>query len=467
MIISEIRYKQVIERLRFDADYFLPEYLRIDKLLSRFICVKFEEIIKNINAGKNLPQCSNFYKYEKVPFIRTQNIRQILIDKTGLSFVPLEKFKKASLRVLNEGDLLVVRVGVGISDNVVVLGEFVGSAYSDNTIRIEIKKERINPFYLSVYLNTKYGKKYWERVQKGSARPLISYENIFEIKIPIPPSSFQQKIELLVKESYNKRKEADEKYKEAEALLNKTLGIEKLELKDEKIFETRFDEVESGQRIDSDFYKPIFILSLNILKKGEKKGIFLVKKLGKIANISKGIEVGSDAYVDDGKLFLRVSNITEKEITISDSTKFIRENLFSELKTKYKPMPGEILYTKDATVGIAFPVGDDFNDAIISGGIVRIKPHNDLDQYYLALVLNSILCRSQAERHSIGAVIKHYTYSKIKDLLVPIISEEKRTQISNLVKQSFSLRKEAKELLEKAKKEVEEFIEKNNNHNRH
>ena len=298
-----------------------------------------------------------------------------------------------------------------------------------------------------------------------TAQGYLNTDQIKSILIPIPSLSFQQRIESLVKESYNRRKKADEKYKEAERLLNKILGIEKLELEDEKIFETRFNEVKVGQRIDADFYKPIFILSLNILKNGEEKGIFSVKKLSEIAKISKGIEVGSDAYVDEGKLFLRVSNITEKEITISDSAEFIRESLFNELKAKYKLMPGEVLYTKDATIGVAFPVGDDFNDAIISGGIIRIKPHNDLDQYYLALVLNSLLCRSQAERHSIGAVIKHYTYSKIKDLLVPIISEEKQTQISNLVKQSFTLRREAKELLEKAKKEVEGFIEKNESFN--
>ncbi|MCM8777718.1 MAG: restriction endonuclease subunit S, partial [Candidatus Omnitrophica bacterium] len=314
--------------------------------------------------------------------------------------------------------------------------------------------------------NTKYGKKYWERVQKGSARPLISYENIFEIKIPTPPLPFQQKIESLVKESYQKRKLADEKYKQAQDLLNKILGIEKLELKEEKVFEARFGEIENGQRIDADFYKPIFTVSLNILKNGERKGVISVKKLGEIAKISKGIEVGSDAYVDKGKLFLRVSNITEKEIIISDGSEFIRENLFNELKSRYKPMPGEVLYTKDATVGIAFTVGDDFNDAIISGGIIRIKPHKDLDPYYLALVLNSVLCRSQAERYSIGAVIKHYTYSKIKDLLIPIIPEATQNQISNLVKQSFLLRRESKELIEQAKKEVEEFIEKGNQ-NRH
>lgn len=199
MIVSEVRYNQVLERLRFDAGYYSSEYLQIDKLLNRFACVRFEEIIKDINAGKNLPQCGEFYKHEKTPFIRTQNIRQILIDETGLSFASVERVRESSLKKLKEGDLLVVRVGVGISDNIVIFGKFVGSAYSDNTIRIEIDKDKINPFFLSVYLNSKYGKKYWERVQKGSARPLISYENIFEIKIPIPPPSFQQKIESLVK----------------------------------------------------------------------------------------------------------------------------------------------------------------------------------------------------------------------------------------------------------------------------
>ncbi|MCM8832601.1 MAG: hypothetical protein NC816_01575 [Candidatus Omnitrophica bacterium] len=214
--------------------------------------------------------------------------------------------------------------------------------------------------------------------------------------------------------------------------------------------------------MDADFYKPIFKLLLNIIKNGEKKKIFLVKKLGDIVKISQGIEVGSDAYVYDGKLFLRVSNITKQEITICNSAEFIRENLFNELNTKYKPMPDEIIYTKDATIGIAFPVGDDFIDAIISGGIISIKPHKDFNQYYLAIVLNSILCRNQAERYSIGAVIKHLAYTLIKNLLIPIIPEQFQNQISNLVKQSFSLRKESKELLEKAKKEVINYIEKGN-----
>ncbi len=460
MIVSEISYNQAIQRLRFDAEHYQPEFLSIEKKLNKAKSISLSEIAKFSMLRRNPENEPD----KEFLYIDISNINIF----TGDIEVQVLKGYEAPTRarkVVKENDLILSTVRPNRNAVAIIPKELDNQICS--TGFSVIKPEKINPWFLFTFLKTKYAIKQLVRMTMASMYPAVSEDDIGLILVPVPENNFQQKIESLVKESYKKRTEADEKYKEAKALLNKTLGIEKLELKEENVFEVRFDDVESDQRIDADFYKPIFILSLNTLKDGEKEGKFSVKKLGEIAKISKGIEVGSDAYVDDGKPFLRVSNITEKEITISDSAEFIRENLFNELKTKYKPMPGEIIYTKDATIGIAFPISEDFNDAIISGGIIRIKPHKDLDQYYLALVLNSILCRSQAERHSIGAVIKHYTYSKIKDLLVPIIPKESQEQISNLVKQSFTLRKEAKELIEKAKSEIEEFIEKNSNYNRH
>lgn len=49
--------------------------------------------------------------------------------------MPIEAIDKGILKKLNEDNLLVVRVGVGIGDNVVVFDKFVGAAYSDNTIQ--------------------------------------------------------------------------------------------------------------------------------------------------------------------------------------------------------------------------------------------------------------------------------------------------------------------------------------------
>jgi len=460
MIVSEIRYNQAIQRLRFDAEHYQPDFLSIEIELNKVKSVSLNEIAKFSKLRKN-PESESDKEFR---YIDISNINIF----TGDIDVQLLKGYEAPSRarkVVKENDLILSTVRPNRNAVAIIPKELDNQICS--TGFSVIKAEKINPWFLFTFLKTKYAIKQLVRMTMASMYPAVSEDDIGLILVPVPENNFQQKIESLVKESYKKRKGAGEKYKQAEELLNKILGIEKLELKEEKVFEARFDEIIRGQRLDADFYKPIFTLSLNILKNCEKKRILSIKKLGEIAKISKGIEVGSDAYVDDGKLFLRVSNITEKEITISDSAEFIRENLFNELKTKYKPKPGEIIYTKDATVGIAFPVGDDFNDAIISGGIIRIKPYKDLDPYYLALVLNSVLCRSQAERHSIGAVIKHYTYSKIKDLLIPIVSEENQKQISALIKQSFLLCKEAKEILEKAKKEVEGFVEKNSNYNRH
>jgi len=460
MIISEIRYNEVIDRLRFDAEFYKPEYLKAEEVVKKIPHTKpLGELTTSIINGIDIRE----FMTTGIPYLRVGDMQEIFVNIDIASKVRANSIVKKEIK-LKEGDLLFARKGtVGIT--CVATPDIIDAIISTEVIRVRLKE--INPYYVALFFNSNYGRKQLLRISSGAINPVITRDLFKSILIPIPPFSFQQKIELIVKDAYNKRKEADEKYKQAEVLLNKALGIEKLELKDEKIFEIGFDEVESVLRFDADFYKQIFILSLNTLKNGENKGIFSVKKLEEISKISKGIEVGSDAYVDEGKLFLRVSNITEREITISDNAKFIRENLFNELKSKYKPMPGEVLYTKDATVGIAFPVDDNFNDAIISGGIIRIKPHDDLDQYYLSLVLNSILCRSQAERQSIGAVIKHYTYFKIKDLLIPIIPKETQRQISNLIRQSFNLRKEAKELLGEAKKEVEEFIEKNTNYNRY
>jgi type I restriction enzyme S subunit len=66
----------------------------------------------------------------------------------------------------------------------------------------------------------------------------------------------------------------------------------------------------------------------------------------------------------------------------------------------------------------------------------------------------------QIERDAGGSVIAHWKPEQIKELKVPILSKTIQTKIADLVFQSHQARKKAKELLDKAKREVEQFIEK-------
>jgi len=111
-------------------------------------------------------------------------------------------------------------------------------------------------------------------------------------------------------------------------------------------------------------------------------------------------------------------------------------------------------------------VSEELDCAVASTGFFVIGSDHFLSEF-LFLIFRSNLIKLQLEEKTASAIMIAVPKKTFGDLLVPAIPQEEHKQISNLVKQSFALRKEAEELLEKAKKEVEGFIEKNNNHNHH
>jgi len=65
----------------------------------------------------------------------------------------------------------------------------------------------------------------------------------------------------------------------------------------------------------------------------------------------------------------------------------------------------------------------------------------------------------QIERDAGGSVIVHWKPEQIKNLQVPILAKVTQQKIADLVRQSHEARKKVKELLERAKREVEDLIE--------
>ena len=128
------------------------------------------------------------------------------------------------------------------------------------------------------------------------------------------------------------------------------------------------------------------------------------------------------------------------------------------MKENYKPKKGEVLFTKDGTIGISFALNEDV-DAIVSGAFLRLKPKVKINNNYLALALNSFYCKAQIERMSGGAIIAHLKPDNVKKIKIPILSEKKQQELADKVMSSLQLRNQAKDLLGKAKRAVEIFIE--------
>lgn len=86
----------------------------------------------------------------------------------------------------------------------------------------------------------------------------------------------------------------------------------------------------------------------------------------------------------------------------------------------------------------------------------------NIKKEYLVLILNSLIGKLQLERVGTGGVQTNISFNDIKNILLPELSNGLQQQISDLVKKSHEARKKSKELLEEAKRKVEEMIEKGN-----
>jgi len=441
MQASAIKFSQIEDRI--DAEYYKPEYLDLETKLIRL--VNLGNFLTKLETGNWVNK--HCFSNGSIPYIKVEQVKDVFLED-GEDKLNIECFKIFNNPLLDKGDILLSRVGtVGIAS--IFLSD-TKSTFSDNVIRLKVKN--LNPFYLVIFLNSKFGRSQIERLTKQAVQGVINYQSIKSIKIPALSQSFQQRIEKMVKEAQEKRKLADEKYKEAEEILNKELGLEDLDLSTQKTFEAKFSETEN--RFDPEYYQSKYKKIISKLKTQNSK------PLGEIVKIRKGIEVGHESYTTEGVPFIRVQDYNEKEISISGSTNFIRPYLYAELKKNHKPDTGEIIYSKDGTVGRAFVVPEDSREFIVSGGILILTPR-DIDNYYLALVLNSEIVRSQAVRKSIGAIIQHLSIDEVKKLQIPILPQSTQQKISSLIQKSFKFRKESKELINKAKREVEEMIEKN------
>lgn len=307
---SIIQKSQLEGALRLDAEYYQPEYLEIRENIKHIGFFNFGDIITSFGSGKNLLQTNN---NKFIKFIRTQNIRPIIVDENGISFAEEKNYPK-----LNYGDLLFVRVGEGVGNSSVVTKNFQDTTFSDNVIRIRIKN--VNPFYVSVLLNSKIGSLLMEQIKKGSARSLISRENLNSLRIPKITEEQQIYFEDIVNQSEKLIIGAENLYSQAENLLLEELGLKDFEIDDDLSYIVNLSEIKSSHRADAEYFQPKYENLESRIKNLE------YRKLGDLVSMKKGVEPGAEAYQDEGNLFIRVSSLSKNGIEDKDQ-KYLSEEL--------------------------------------------------------------------------------------------------------------------------------------------
>lgn len=438
---------------------FQPEAYHYERLE---IIEKLQKLYKNnlsklSHIANIISQKSNAKNVKK--YVGMANIE----SHTGIYIESVEDKGQGDCNIFKKGDVLFGKLRPYL--NKVYFAEFEGGCSTEFIVLNSKDSNKISNRFLSIFLMLDCVVRQTKHLMTGNTLPRLQTSDIENLLIPLPPLSTQQHIIDLMDKAYKAKQEKENKAKELlnsiDSYLLEELGII-LPLRanntlNSRIYTQKISAL-SGSRFDANYHQKYY--------RDLEKSLFsspypLVNLASLINNFKKGIEVGSGEYSQNKEIpFIRVSDITNNGIDFSNVQKFISASLFENLKA-YKPKENELLYSKDGTVGICLEA-DTSCDYIISGGILRLELKAEVDKDFLCFLLGSYIMNVFANRVSIGAVIKHLNIGEFLNLKIPLPPLAIQTQIASRLKnskfQALSLEKEAKEILHKAKIDVEALL---------
>ena len=103
-------------------------------------------------------------------------------------------------------------------------------------------------------------------------------------------------------------------------------------------------------------------------------------------------------------------------------------------------------------------VDDEYEGSLASTGFFQFRAKNIFPEVLLVLS-KSIAIQTQLKRECSGTILTAIPNEALKRVIIPLLPIETQQKIASLVQQSHEARKRAKELLDEAKRKVEEAIE--------
>ncbi len=451
MTYSIIQKSQLEGAMRIDAEYYQPEYLIIEGKLKTLKAEKLVNLIERPVVTGSTPKVRDCRcDGTDIKFIKTDTVREgrIIFDTADL--LPKEASRNNSKP--KDGDILITIIGATAA----IVGR-AARVFSDdpimninqNIVLIRPKK-LIRSGYLETFFRSKFGRNQLWQQSRQTEQVNLNCREVENVLVPLANEPFQDKIDKMVSQSHQIMTESSTIFSQAESLLLEELGLLDFEADHDLYSVVNIGEVQEADRMDADYFQAKYKNLTEKLKNA--------KKLGDITSIQKGVEPGSGAYQEEGRAFIRVSNLSKDGIK-DNNQQYLSSDLYEKLRSEYQPKIEDILLTKDATPGIAYVLKEEI-DGIISGGILRLKMKEKIEPEYLALCINSLVGKLQAERDAGGSIINHWRPDQIKEILIPILPKQTQEKIAGLVRKSHESRKKAKDLLEEAKRKVEELIEK-------
>ena len=446
--ISEISNKRLERTLRLDAEFYSKFNIEQQKLFNDINAQSLSNFA-TISDGNHMSISDNFVD-EGVPYYRGGDIYNVFIESTPSPLrIPKQIFDMPTMQRshLQKGDVLMSIVGAIIGNISLVTTNDMATCSCKLAI-VRPRKNMLLPEYVGTYLMSKYGQQQIQKFRRGSGQTGLILEDFDQLLIPNIDSSIQKDISEIVNQSHDSFKKSQQLYDSAENYLLESLGMNDFKQSGEAVSVKRFSEFASSGRLDAEYYH----IKYDNLE--EKIRSVSYKTIADLQTFNaRGVQPD---YIPDGNIsVVNSKHILENGLDYDNfektNSEFLKQNERAVIREN-----DILVYTTGANVGRAQPYL--LSDIAIASNHVNILRLDGVNPIYAALVLNSKVGRLQTEKACTGSAQAELYPTDLENFLIPLLPKDKQEAIAEKVKQSFALRTECKELLEMAKKKVEDVI---------
>lgn len=447
---SIVKVSELEGAKRLDAEYYQLKYICSEEEI--YSCpLQVKTLMTLLKPIKNGFDYRNFSE-EGRPYIR---VGDLLFGEVAYREAEKIEVSEAEIRKdikLKVGDVLFSRKGT-FGRSAVVEGAFVEAIISSEIMLLRLKDSaEVNPYYLSAFLNSKHGFYQVERRTHGVSNFSISQRDVGELRIPIANPSFQSDIAEIVSKAHKEFENSYELYLLAEQILLDELRWDKLDISQPKSYAIPLNQAKNISRVDAEHFQPKYEKLLNYIKAVGKTDI-----LGDVVLFNKrGLQ---PTYVEEGNVIVVNSQHLGRYLLNVEATERTDEDFWRNNKRCQLKINDVLVYSTGAYVGRTNVWLED-SKAIASNHVNIIRPSKEYNALYLAAYLNFLPGLWQAEMWASGSGQRELYPEDVARFVLYRAPQEVQEKIADLIVQSYQARKKAKALLEEAKRQVKELIEK-------
>jgi len=442
---SSIKYSKIQGFNRADAEFYKPGYQEFFERVKSYDGERisnFAYITDGIHASPQIVEDGTRYISAKC----VKNNEFVIDNCIHISHEQNEQNPRTQLAT---GDVIITTVGT--IGNVAVVEPYLTPCNCDRHVGIiRIKDpDNVSPYFLSTFLNSKYGKFQSLREAAGNVQLNLYVRNIGHIVVS-RLGKYEEDIVACTRRAYLLRSKSKTLYSQVIHLIESELGLDKLSFQKPVGYMARFSTIGlsntfNAGRIDAQCFAPNAIFYQSWLRNHAR--------CDRLTHLLQGMAKGrQQEETSTGSTdYCSIKHISGHELTDASKCQSIADT----------PLAGQddlLLAITGATIG-KIGIVKRYKKLAFSGDLLCLKANSEINPHYLLAALDHTIGQVQFNRWITGSTNGHLAPRDVGRVLVPRLKEGIEALISGLVEESLSKRVESEKLLHQAKTRVEQIIE--------